>query len=90
MDMQYLIIYLAAVNILAFLVYGWDKLKARHGGWRIPEKTLILLAVIGGSIGAAFGMIAFHHKTKKPKFYIGIPGIIIVQIAAISSLWVTR
>ena len=61
---------------------GADKQKARRNAWRIPEKTLILSAVIGGSVGAILGMRFFHHKTRKAKFAIGVPVILLVQIGA--------
>ena len=80
--MKYFIAYLVLINIAAFIIYGADKHKAKKGQWRIPEKTLIGVAAIGGSIGAVLGMRLFRHKTKHPKFYIGIPVIILLQIAA--------
>jgi len=61
---------------------GIDKLKAVHGAWRIPEKTLLLLAIIGGSLGGILGMYAFRHKTRHAKFSVGFPAILILQIAA--------
>ena len=70
---QYLLWYLAAVNVVTFTVYGIDKSKARRGAWRIPEKTLFFVVALGGSLGALIGMYAFHHKTKHPKFYITLP-----------------
>lgn len=76
------IIYLITINIITFITYGIDKAKARKGAWRIPEKTLIGLAVAGGSIGALAGMSFFHHKTRKPLFKIGIPVILIIEAAA--------
>lgn len=75
--------YLLTINVVAFLAYGLDKYKAKNDLWRITEATLITLAVIGGSIGALLGMRFFHHKTKKPKFYVGVPVILIVQIVII-------
>ncbi len=78
-----LLIYLCAINLVAFLAYGLDKLKAKKDKWRIPEKVLILFAVFGGSIGALLGMRVFHHKTQKLKFKIGIPVIILLQIALV-------
>ena len=77
--MRALIIYLIAINILTFLIFGIDKRKARKGKWRIPEATLIGLAVAGGSIGALLGMYLFRHKTQHKKFTLGIPAIILVQ-----------
>ena len=58
-------VYLIAVNICTFLVYGIDKQRAKSGRWRIPESRLLLLAAVGGSLGAWMGMYVFHHKTKK-------------------------
>ncbi len=80
--MRYLFIYLLVINLTAFAAYGLDKKKAEKDRWRIPEATLVMLAVLGGSIGALAGMLAFHHKTKKPKFVIGIPLILLLQSAA--------
>lgn len=77
------IYYLGLINIISFMVYGIDKLKAKQGKWRIPEATLLLLAIIGGSIGAWCGVKAWHHKTLHKKFRYGIPLIIAIQIAMI-------
>ena len=74
------IYYLIGINVLTFLFYGIDKWKARKKKWRIPENTLIWLAVAGGSIGALLGIYVFRHKTKHKKFTLGIPAILIVQI----------
>ena len=73
--------YLLAVNIATFFLYGIDKYKAKKGRWRISEATLLLMAVIGGSIGAWVGMRLWHHKTMHKKFKYGIPAIIIMQVA---------
>ena len=70
-------------NLLIFLIYGIDKSKAKRHLWRIPEKTLILSAVIGGSVGAILGMRFFHHKTRKARFAIGVPVILLVQIGVV-------
>lgn len=75
--------YLIAINTITFLVYGLDKLKAKKGKWRIPESTLLLLAIIGGSIGAFLGMKVWHHKTMHKKFKYGIPLIIILQLGVL-------
>ena len=75
--------YLLAVNITSFLLYGIDKYKAKKGRWRISEATLLLMAVIGGSIGAWVGMRIWHHKTMHKKFKYGIPIIIILQVALV-------
>ena len=77
--MRDLIIYLIGINVVTFFIYGIDKWKARRGKWRIPEDTLIWLAIAGGSIGALLGMHLFRHKTQHKKFTLGIPAIILVQ-----------
>ena len=78
-----LLYYLIAVNVVTFLVYGIDKWKAKHGSWRISEAALLLLAIIGGSIGALLGMKVWHHKTQHKKFKYGLPLILLAQIALI-------
>lgn len=75
-----ILIYLELVNLTAFALYGIDKLRAKRGLWRIPEATLILIAVIGGSIGALGGMYLFRHKTRKPRFSVGVPVILGMQV----------
>ena len=77
------LIYLAVINVVTFFMYGVDKWKAKRSKWRIPEATLLLLAVLGGSIGAWLGMKTWHHKTLHKKFRYGVPIITIVQIALI-------
>lgn len=79
-----LAIALLAVNMVAFLAFGIDKWKAKRHWWRIPESTLILLATIGGSIGAYLGMKVFHHKTQHRKFTWGVPAIIAAQLTAVA------
>ena len=74
--------YLFLINALAFLLMLADKRKAQKKLWRIPEATLMTMAAMGGSIGALAGMYTFRHKTRKPKFYIGIPVILALQIFA--------
>ena len=78
--------YLLGINAVAFIVYGIDKYKAKKARWRIPEATLLLLAVLGGSIGAWMGMKVWHHKTKHKKFKYGIPAILLIQIALMTYL----
>ena len=73
-------IYLTAVNLAAFALYGIDKYKARRGLWRIPEAVLLFAAAAGGSAGALLGMRVFHHKTKKPRFFIGVPVILLLHL----------
>jgi len=76
-----LLLVLAAVNVITFAVYGADKRRARKGKRRVPEKTLFLLALAGGSVGALAGMYAFRHKTRHWYFVWGIPVILAAQLA---------
>lgn len=76
-------VYLLVINLIAFIVYGVDKQKAKKGKWRISEKTLIGLTIIGGSIGAFVGMQVFHHKTKHALFVVGVPLIFFLQVAVV-------
>ena len=78
--------YLLAINAVTFIVYGIDKYKAKEAKWRISEATLLLLAVLGGSIGAWMGMKVWHHKTMHKKFKYGIPAILLIQIALMAYL----
>lgn len=80
--LKYLCLYLVVINAITLLAYGIDKIKAKKGAYRIPEKTLIVLAIIGGSIGAILGMVLFRHKIRKPRFAVGLPVILALQIAA--------
>jgi len=77
---QTIVYILIGINVLTFLVYGIDKWKAKQGSWRIPEATLLMLAVIGGSIGALLGMRIWHHKTMHKKFKYGLPLILLLQV----------
>ena len=79
-----LLYYIVGINIVTFFVYGIDKWKAKQSKWRIPEATLLLLAVIGGSVGAWLGMKTWHHKTMHKKFKYGLPLILLAQIALIA------
>ena len=63
-----------------------DKKKAERGSWRIKESTLLIIAVLGGSIGSIAGMYTFRHKTQKPRFYVGLPIIIVLQILIIVAI----
>ena len=76
-------VYLLVVNISTVAVYGWDKLSAKQGWQRVPEKILLLLALIGGSVGAMAAMTFFRHKTRHLKFIYGVPMIFVLQIAAL-------
>ena len=84
--MKYFPWYLLLINAAAFVLMLVDKRKARKNRWRIPERTLILSAAFGGSIGALLGMYTFRHKTKHLKFTLGIPAILIAQIAL--AIWI--
>ena len=77
------LIYLAIINVVTFFMYGVDKWQAKQGNWRISETILLMLAVIGGSIGALLGMQVWHHKTMHKKFKYGLPLILLTQIALI-------
>lgn len=76
-----LAVWLIAINLVTFAVYGADKRRARRGAWRVPEKTLFLLPLLGGSIGALLGMRVFRHKTKHWYFVWGVPAILLAQLA---------
>ena len=76
-----LLIYLAVINVATFFTYGLDKWKAKKSWWRIRESSLLMLALLGGSIGAWLGMKVWHHKTMHKKFKYGVPLIILAQIA---------
>ena len=79
--------FIAILNVITFLIYAIDKWKAKKNRWRIPESILLLLAVLGGSIGALMGMKIWHHKTMHKKFKYGIPLIMILQIGMLLYLW---
>ena len=72
--------YLTAINALALVLMLADKQKARRKAWRIPERALLGVALLGGSVGAITGMYLFRHKTRHPKFYVGLPLILCAQI----------
>lgn len=76
-----LAVWLIAINLVTFAVYGADKRRVRRGAWRVPEKTLFLLPLLGGSIGALLGMRVFRHKTKHWYFVWGVPAILLAQLA---------
>ena len=81
-----LVCYLLAINAVTFIVYGIDKYKAKKAKWRISEATLLLLAVLAGSVGAWVGMKVWHHKTMHKKFKYGIPTILLIQIVLMAYL----
>ena len=78
---QVLYYYLIAVNVLAFVLMGIDKRRAKQNAWRIPEKTLFLPAILGGALGGVMGMCLFHHKTRHWYFKYGFPLLLILQLA---------
>ena len=78
-----IIIYLIIIHLIGFLIMYIDKQKAKKGNWRIPEKTIFLVTLLGGGIGTISGMYAFRHKTQKMNFVIGLPVITILEIIAI-------
>lgn len=86
--MEYLLLYLLIINAIGFLLMLVDKWKAKNKRWRIPEATLMGVAAIGGSVGSLLGMHFFRHKTRHPKFTLGIPLILALQLAALAYLFV--
>jgi uncharacterized membrane protein YsdA (DUF1294 family) len=84
--MKYFLLYLLLINAAAFLLMLVDKLKAKKNRWRIPERTLFGSALLGGSIGAILGMYTFRHKTKHLSFTLGMPAILIAQVAL--AIWI--
>lgn len=73
--------WLVFINLLAFVLFGLDKWKARRGAWRISENALMLSALLGGSLGALAGMRVFHHKTRHKKFTVGVPALLVLDVA---------
>ena len=82
-NIQNIIIYFVAINIIGFFIMWLDKQKAKKGAWRIPEKTLFIITALGGGIGTIAGMYTFRHKTQKLGFVIGFPFITILEIITI-------
>lgn len=78
--MELLYIYIVVINTITFFLYGFDKWQAKRGKWRISERTLLGVSAIGGSLGALAAMCLFRHKIRKPKFYLGVPMLLVVQI----------
>ena len=81
------LIYLVAINVITFFMYGIDKWKAKQSQWRIKESTLLGLSAIGGSIGALLGMKVWHHKTLHKIFKYGVPLMLLAQIILIGVIW---
>ena len=86
--MDYLLMYLLIINAIGFLLMLVDKFKAKRNLWRIPEATLMAVAALGGSMGSLLGMYTVRHKTRHLKFTIGIPLILVLQIAAAVAIMV--
>ena len=82
---QVLFYYLIAVNVLAFVLMGLDKRRAKKNAWRIPERTLFLPVIFGGALGGVAGMRLFRHKTRHWTFRLGMPAILILQVAALTT-----
>ena len=80
---QMIILYVLIINLIGFCIMGIDKFKAKKGFWRTPEKTIFTITLLGGGIGTVTGMYLFRHKTKKMKFTIGLPTILISEIVLI-------
>jgi len=81
-----ILLWLVIVNGLGFVLMGVDKWKAKRGAWRIPEKTLFLPALLGGTPGVIAGMRCFRHKTKHWQFSKGLPALLVLQLVAVAWL----
>lgn len=77
---KFVIIYYLVINLITFILFGIDKMKAKKGAYRIPEKTLLGFSLLGGAFLGFLGMHLFHHKTKKPAFYISVPVFMLLHI----------
>ena len=82
-----LFVYIGVVNVVGFILPAVDKRRAKKDRWRIRESTLFLVSVLGGSVAMYISMGLFHHKTKHKRFMIGIPVIIVLQVALITAVW---
>ena len=85
--MSFLTYYLLIMNFLTWVIYGLDTGRAKSGKWRIPERTLLILAAIGGSVGALIGMLMFRHKTRKAKFVILVPVLLVIHCVLVGLVW---
>lgn len=84
---ELLICYLIGMNLTAFALFGIDKRKAVKRRWRVPEATLLTVAALGGGAGALIGMYTFHHKTRKPRFYLGVPMLLVTELVLLWFVW---
>lgn len=87
MVLKIVIAVIAGINILAFVLWGIDKEKAKKGKWRISESLLLSLALFGGSLGALLGMLVFRHKTQKWQFKLGVPVCLMYQVGLVLMFW---
>ena len=87
MSLKIFLVYLAVISFVAFVMTVWDKHCARRGKWRVPERSLITVSLLGGSVMMLLTMKLVRHKTKHPKFMVGIPIIIVLQFAAAAIVW---
>ncbi len=85
--MKWFLIYLAAISLFAIIITAFDKIRAIRHKWRVKEATLMIVAFIGGSVAMLLTMLLIRHKTRHPKFMIGIPVIILLQIGAAYVFW---
>lgn len=90
MMLKLFLLYIGAINMVAFCMMAIDKERARRHEWRIPEGSLLLVAFVGGSIGAYLGMKTFHHKTRKWYFVYGIPSFMILQAILLAFWFISR
>lgn len=81
--LKFFLIYFSIINVVGFLSMAIDKFKAKHSMWRIPEKTLLLIPLLGGSIGSLIAMYTFRHKTLHPQFKYGIPCFLVINLICI-------
>lgn len=85
--MTYLLIYLSIISVFAFIITVFDKVRAMRGGWRVKEATLVFVSALGGSVVMLLTMLLIHHKIRKKKFMVGIPLIIVAQLALAFVIW---
>lgn len=85
MRLSYVLVYIFLLSLVGFVLMGVDKWKAKRNRWRVPERTIFLIAGLGGAIGATLGMHAFHHKTRHWYFKFGLPALMMLQIALLAA-----